>query len=547
MTIVSTMTDALLTRAGVSPAQWRQLMALFRMLGERREMLGSLATDPHALRLTTYMLVLPGALLPLIAFGGGTLASYDLITLSITSIMLVLLLVPEALNSFLNPAEVIVLAPQPIDGRTYFAAKFAYLVELVIRAQTALNGPAALAGLVKAEARWFYPMTHLAAAYVGGIVLALIACATLGVLFRIVPASRLRSVGLWMQVVATLLPVGANLAQRTLRRWSAALGAALPLEDWSFSPLVWFHAIAMAGHGPSPVSMGWPLAIGVGGVLVFVGFGIRSLSAGYLSRIVAVMRTSSRRRGPMRRAVAAAWRHLPCVPATKAGMAFVLRMMRRDWQFRRAAAPLVLVAFMFVPTVVMSGRQGSPFVPAGFRVAGLLPEIVSLCSLMVCMVVAFSDHFRASWVFATAPAPALLAFARGIYWALWLPCVAMPLVGSGVYFARDWGPIDAALFTAYGLAVASLLLALQIFLVEALPFGAAPKAERPLMMLPFLVFGPVVFGVGWALQSGIYRSRLVTVLAALLIGLVAAAAKRASSEHLARVIRSSVDHVTTGA
>ena len=248
----------ILAAVGVQPRQYQLLVDLFGTLGKRMELVGNLGMERHAMNVSVLGLLFPGALFALFAFGSGSLAAFNMMTLAVSSLVLFLLIVMEASNSFLNPAEVAVLPHRPIAGATYFAARLTYLVLVVLRATAALNGPAALAGLVKPEARWFYPLTHLIAASAAGIFLALVACALFGLLFRAVPKSRLRSATLWTQLVLAMLPLAFNVARRPMRTVMAALAPHATGIDWSFVPLTWFNAIALMGQGGSSVSLGCP-------------------------------------------------------------------------------------------------------------------------------------------------------------------------------------------------------------------------------------------------------------------------------------------------
>lgn len=509
---------AILTSLHVSPSQYQLLVDLFESLGERKELFGSLGLDRHAMRLTALMLLLPGALFALMAFGPAPLAVFNMRVLAFSSFVLLLLIVMEAANSFFNPGEVAVLAHQPIGNATYIAAKATYLALVVLRAATALNGPAALAGLVKDEARWFYPITHLLAACGAGLFVALLACAAFGMLFRLVPSARVRSVALWVQILVVMLPLFLDLGARAARR---VIASVIPLAqdiDWSFVPVTWFSALAVAGQTAPAVPLRWPALLGLAVSAVFIVYGVRALSAGYLTRIGGVMRSGrSRRHGAQRSSTGGRIvRAFTGKPSTQAAYAFLLPMMRRDWQFRRAAVQSGLLLLFGGPAVILSGRSTPPFGADRLPLVGLLPEFLPLFTLMVCSQLAFSDHYRARWIFATAPGVGRQGYVRGIYWAIWLPFVALPFAAVLCFFGYYWGLPDAALFAAYGLAVASLLLATQILFVDGLPFGRPPQAERSFVLLPFLIFGPVVIGVAWVLQGQfIFRSRWTTALATL--------------------------------
>ena len=508
----------LLTVVGVQPRQYQVLVDLFGTLGERKELLGNLGMDRHAMNLTSLGLLIPGGILALLAFGEWSLATFNMITLAVSSLMLFMLLVMEASNSFLNPAEAAVLAHRPIAGATYFAAKLTYLVIVVLRATVALNGPAALAGLIKPEARWFYPLTHFVAACTAGLFLALVACAVFGLLFRILPASRVRSAALWVQVVASLLPLAFNVGRRALQNVLAAIAPHAAGIDWSFVPLTWFNAIALTGQGGGRVSLGWPASVSMIVSVVFIGFGVRSLSAGYMTRIVGVMRSRGKRsRGPLQGSpLGRIVRTLTGRPSGQAAFGFMSCMMRRDWQFRRGIIPVALPLLVMVPVMLRTAVDVAPFGPGRFSVVGFLPVVLCLITLVICQILAFSDHYRGAWVFVITTATGLRGFVRGVFWSLWLPFLALPFVVVMIVFSMYWGVMDAVLFTAYGLAVASLLLGLQLLIVDALPFTSAPSAERAAAIVSFIMFGPVAAGIAWVLQAQfIFRSRLITVLAAL--------------------------------
>ncbi len=505
----------LLTACGVHPQQYQVLVDLFGTLGERKELLGNLGMDRHAMNITSLGLLIPGALIALIAFGGGSLATFNMITLALSSLMLLMLLVMEASNSFLNPAEVAVLAHRPIAGATYFAAKLTYLVLVVLRATVSLNGPAAFAGLVKTDARWFYPLMHFVAACAAGLFLALVTCALLGLLFRIAPASRVRSAALWVQVVASMLPLLFNVARRPLEQLMVAIAPPTSGVYWSFAPLTWFNAIAMAGQGGGLVSLRWPAAVSMIVSAAFVGFGVRSLSAGYMTRIVGVMRSRGTRwRVPLRSPLGRIVRALSGRPSGQAATGFISCMMRRDWQFRRGIIPLAVPMLLMVPALVRTTTGTSPFGEGRFSVVGFVPVLLSVVTLVVCQILSYSDHYRGAWIFVITPASGLRGFVRGVYWSIWLPFLALPFAVVMMVCSAYWGIADAALFAAYGLAFASLMFGLQLLLLDALPFTCAPSAERSAALVPFILFGPVAAVIAWGLQALlIFRSRLTTAVA----------------------------------
>lgn len=526
-----------LAAVGVQPTQYQLLIDLFAALGERKELMGNLGMDRQAMQLVSYMLLLPGIAFALMALAPMSLATYEITVIAASSAVLLLLLITEASNSFLNPAEISVLAHRPIAGATYFAAKLSYLILIVLRAELALNGLAALAAAFRSDARWFIALTHLAAALSAGIFLALVACALFGVMMRVVPLSRLRAAALWLQLVAGLLPISFNLA-RPIARAADSFLRPYANFDWSFAPVVWFAALATTGQAQAARITWWPGA--VAGMLVasgFIAFGVRALSAGYMTRIVAITRTargSTRRRRPS--LMSFAIRRLSGSPAGQAAFEFMSRMMRRDWQFRRSATQWLLLVVLYVPILRRGLGAPSPFSGGRPTALAILPELLSFMTLLVCLAVSFSDHHRAVWIFNQASAGALMRYVRGAFWSIWLPFCAIPISAAAVTLGWRWGLADASLFGAYGLSASTWLLAMQFFFVDGLPFGEAPKATRTYTMLPAIVFGPVVLGIAWLLQARfLFQSRAATMVAAGVFAVAAAFVARQTT--LALVIR----------
>lgn len=526
---------------GVQARQYQLLVDLFGSLGERKELVGNLGFDKGALHIASFMLLLPGLGLAALALAPMSLATFELTILSASSIAMLVILLPEAANSFLNPAEVSVLAPRPIAGSTYFAAKLTYLVVIVLRAELSLNGPAALTGVWKAEARWFYPFTHLSAALLAGLFLALVACAIFGVVMRVVPIARVRTVALWLQFVVAMAPLLFNAAQRF---FVSVVRAMLPQAreiDWSFLPFAWFAALGVAGQARNrapidPVSASAGLLVS----MLFIAFGVRALSSGYMTRIVAVTR-STRGAARMRRSSLAAKSvgRLSGSPAGRAAYEFMTRMMRRDWQFRRAAAQFLVSLLIFLPVLWRSMGQPSPFAADIPSAMSILPEIVGVATLMICSVVSFSDHHRASWIFGLSPAGALTRYIRGVFWTLWVLFAAAPVVVVALLAGRRWGMGDTLLFAAFSLAMTALLLAMQWFFVDGLPFADAPKTARTYLILPLIVFGPIVMGIAWYVQGRLlFSSRPATAVATLMVmGAATFTARRTMAAVEARVRR----------
>jgi ABC-2 type transport system permease protein len=420
-------------------------------------------------------------------------------------------LLAESINTFINPVEASALAHQPIKDRTYFAAKFTYLAVVVGYVVFLMNVVPVLAGLLLKNSRWFYPVSYAAALYLFGIVIALMTCALIGLLFRVVPTSRLRSIGASAQIaVFLMLFVGPRIAPLISRH----LPAVSPVFA-SANPLLWFVSLALILQGPSPMILGWPAILSMLISSLFVMFGIRSLSEGYMTRVHLLLRSvpGGRRasKGRMGRVV----RLLTGRPSGRAAFQFIYSMVRTDWQFRRTVV-LMLVQFLLIPLIgIVRGLGHSPFAPGPPTAVHFLPHISGLAGLSICTMLTYSDQYKAAWIFLTAPLDGIQSFVRGIFWALWIPFTIVPLLLVPL-FIWSWGLIDGLLFAAYCVAVGSFYLSVELFLLDGLPFANPPRQGAGMLAAPLiagaLIGAAIIVGLQWLF---IFQSRLVTFAAGL--------------------------------
>jgi hypothetical protein len=221
-------------------------------------------------------------------------------------------------------------------------------------------------------------------------------------------------------------------------------------------------------------------------------------------------------------------------------------MMRSDWQFRRTVIPAIIQALLFPLIAVVRGLGHSPFDAGAPTIAQFLPHLGGIVGLPLCGMLAYSDQHRASWIFLTAPLESLRSFARGVFWAIWVPVSALPLMMFPLC-AWYWGIRDALLFLGYSLTVGSLYLGVEIFLLEGLPFGNAPRAGKASMAGPLIIVAfiaaAVIVGLQWVF---IFKSRFVTLSAGLLFGGMAFAVSQLSLHYLETNILHNLHIIASG-
>jgi len=493
-----------LCRFGIDPHRYWLLIDLFGELTDRREMLGHLGRDGISLKMIAIIYAVSTAFLAAIqTLLGVAVRTYVATFLGITALMLFMVLISETSNSLVNPVEGLVLAHQPINGATYTAAKLTHLLRVLGYIVPALNLLPAVAGLLLPGARWSYPLLHFFSACVLGLVIALSCCAFFGWLIRFVPPARVKTTAQIAEAAPLLFLILFSIVQRILKALHVSL-----------APL---------GH---PATL-WPIGIAFGVVaLLSVVFGLRALSGDYLVRVCAMMGGASHaparhmRRTPLAAAIARLAGGRTGGQPARAGFEYVRRMMFRDWQFRRQLIPLLPAAITPV-ALLFGGSRVTPF-SGRFTPMHFLPHALGAILFFVCTVLAHGSDYKATWIFLTVGGSTFRGFVRGVHALLWVAVVLIPHLIMLAFLAWNWGPADALLFIAFSLAIASVYLALELRLVEGVPFGKPVETSQGMVLLPLMMGGGLVIAIVVAIQHFLLFHSRPLVLAVTLLAAAAA-------------------------
>jgi hypothetical protein len=490
----------ILVACGVDVKRFWLLVDLFNQISERGEMMDQLGRNGVALKGAAIVyFVFSGLIAVLFALMPLPEMAYLGIFMALTAVLLVSVLISEAGNSLLNPLEAMVLAHQPIDGATYTAAKLSHLLSIVLYLVPGINAVPALAGLLLKDAPWYYPFLHLAAAFAVGLVSALFCCALFGWLLRFVPVKRLKAAGQLAGTIPLVVMMFGRGAGKLLR---------------------WFPPAALIPNGPA---LWWGLGITLGAAAIAaVVFGLRSLTADYLLRVASLSRggahAGSRTRKPKLGAIVR--RFFGGQPAL-AGFSFVSRMMMRDWQFRRQMIPLLMVPVVSLGSAFSSGGPTDPLLRK-FTPIHVMPHALGFLLLFVCALMRFGDDYKGVWVFVSIPSGALDGFARGVHALLWLDGILIPNLIALPVLAWRWGIGHAALFIAYSIAATSVYLALELRLIENVPFSKQMDTSIQSLTLPLLLGSAFFAGIAVAVQYFlIFRSPLIVAVSTVVLGIAA--------------------------
>jgi hypothetical protein len=495
---------------GIHPRPFWLLVDLFGALSQRREVLSGsrrggalvseLGRDKGTLKVISILYTVIMAFIGIVlVLPQPPVATYLSVFLGMTGLLIFSILIPETSNSLINPLEGLILAHQPINGATYTAAKLAHLLRILLYLVPVPNMLPALMGLALKNSHWYYPLEHLAAAFLLSVVLALFCCALFGWLLRFVPASRLKGAG----QVAEILPMLVFFTFRYMRTFAVNVRI------------------------PALLSLGWPVVAGAAGLTAgVVVMGLRSLSGDYLVRVASIASGGSHGSGGSydesalpRRARGAAFSRLLGGQKVHAGFAYLRIMMLRDLQFRRMMFQL-LPSLVMLASILPTGLKIRPF-SSGFTPLHFLPHLFGFILVTVCYSLPHGGHHKGAWVFLIVPSRVFAPFSRGVYLGLWLLGVAVPNLLGFAVLVWWWRPVDSAIFMAFSTAVTSLYLGLELRLIEAVPFSKPPRTSRG-AVTPEIFVGMLLAAIAVGLQYFvIFYSPLSAILTTIAIGGVA--------------------------
>jgi hypothetical protein len=506
---------------GIDVRQYRVLLDLFSTLSDRLEFMGLTA----GLNKAVGFYIFGSLLLSLPALGNPSLPAYLLLVIGFSMFALLWILLMDAANSIMNPDEASVLAHQPIRGATYVAAKLTHILVIVAVIIPALNVIPAIAGLHLRGSRWFYPLTHLMAAYLAGLFVAFLVCGMYGWLFRFISPANMKNASLWLQLIAFIvMPVFQQIAI-----WAGAgrLRIAGALLRASWMPWRWFVAVGLTGHSDYPGFSGWEAGAACLVTCILIALGLRAFRADYMAKVADLIQGSAsqanrRSRMPLLNPLI---RRLTGAPSGYGAFSFLSTMFCRDWNFRRQVIPLV-VPFLIAPlaAVIYSIRK-SPFVSGSFAIVNfslmhLLPHFLGLILVVACMLVPYTAEPKGAAVFVNLPIGRLRPFVRGIYASLLMPMVILHifLLVPCIWF---WGAIQGVLFTCFSVALISIYAGLAILLVDGFPFANAfkPSAAKAMPVIYLAAAIPALFFA--AIQWLVFHSALLVLVSITVLALLA--------------------------
>ncbi|MBN2318457.1 MAG: hypothetical protein JXR49_05240 [Acidobacteria bacterium] len=494
---------------GIDLRQYKILQRLFNTLSNRLEFMNTSVDQSKMVgfyALFSIFLSIPVLFHP-------PIHRYLLISIGASMFLLLMNIFQDAANSLMNPDEATILAHQPIRGTTYVAAKLTHLLTIVSVVVPSLNLVPALAGLFLTQAHWYYPITHLFAAYLAGLFIAFFVCGIYGWLFLFIAPARLKNIVLWMQLIIFMLFMMSSSIRPLLMRHERIAAIVTEMLSSFWMPWQWFVAIGLLGHVEYDWWMIGEALTGCICTIVLIAFGLRAFKADYLIKTSSLLQGKAAPAASTLRVsrLGVLVRKITGAPSGYGAFTFLGIMCRRDWNFRRLVLMYGASFLIFGLVAAIAGIGTSPLASATtegltFSTAHFFPHFLGLTLVIACFALSYTSEPKGAAVFINNPISNYRVFVKGIFLSPWIFIIVLPhllLIGPCMW---SWGVSHAALFFTYSIALSSFYLALAFFFVEGFPFVNAFKQSRSMEMTAPLMGSMALMGILGVIQWFLFRS-----------------------------------------
>jgi hypothetical protein len=513
----------ILRRLNLDPDQFALFLGLFRTLSEQEELMTAIGVNRFSISYFALLAAAWGVLPWFLAVCSAMPAPLYLMTnLLLTFAVIFFVIVREAPNALFNPVEASILAHNPVHDPTYAAAKIANVLIAVLYLVAGLTVYPAVIAIGLRGARWFWPVTHIAAGLLIGLTTAFLICAFYGALARLVPSNWLKGISTLIQFLA----IGAMFYALFYSQPSfieLITARSMPTQ-WIWLPWTWFVQLGMLGWKHTIWRFEWQGALSIAVTAAIIWFGIRTFSGGYFSEASSMVQGQSwrsRKKGVLARSFLAIIRAITGSPLGLGAFCFVTKMTRRDWQYRRAVLSQAwLPIVVFAAIVIALVKDGPPPSPISDELSPIyvLPQILGLIAMTLCVNLVFTDSCSRAWVYLTAPIRDMRALAKGIYWGIWIPTAGLPHFLMLPFMIWYWGWKVAVLLCGFNLTVVSFYLAFEMTLISGVPFSAPLNETRSVVAAAQIqMCWLVVLMLPATIQWALFQIQWVALLSAIIL------------------------------
>jgi hypothetical protein len=366
-----------------------------------------------------------------------------------------------------------IVAPRPVSSRTYFAARFAAVLAYVV----------GIAGIMSAAPALVFAWRHtlgaggLAGGLLAGVLTATAAAAlVIGLYTQLLvrlPPARLVRVMSWIHLAGTGVTMAGFLLMLRAFEDARIRDASISDVPWIWlAPPTWFAALVPALGGAGDLAVGFGALAAVALTLTLLWTSSGRLSIEFAATLSEAKSASSHGR-----------RWIERVPGFREGEAYAVATLiraqfRHDLRFRLGVLAVVPMTLFYLGMGWDEGALADPFVTSGTGPA-LVYMPLAFLPMILQGSLQYSEHWRAAWIFWSAPAdPARLVLATKNFAALLFIGGYLIFLGCiwAMFYERVW---HAFVHTAVVGAGAHMLLQAVVMLNPSLPFSREPaRAEQ---------------------------------------------------------------------
>jgi hypothetical protein len=511
--------------AGVDFEQWKALTLVALKLDFRTSALGyagAFRTGRAAAALVGQfiMYVLFGVFLAIFVWMGtdlflvGTVLTTYVIFMVGTNVLL------DHNSALTSPLDYPVLGFRPVSSRTYFAARLANVLVYTTVVTTAVVFLPAASLFVR----------HGLAVGIAGL-FALYGCATsttlailLGYvgLLRLVGPHAIKRALSYVQLGFSFFVYGGYfLFTREFAR-AMMTSLALPKTPWLLLyPGTWFASYLEIAAGQSSLLEVIPAVLSV---LAFAAMAAAlggRLSLEYSERLGAVSAMSERARAPRGPGRRALWFR---TGEARAAALLIRTQFRNDMRFRMGVLGIVPITVLYIFMGARDGEMRDPFTSSAAQGLSFVSMAVMMFPSMLKLALAYSESYRASWIFFACPADRtrMIRSAKNVLTVFFLLPYLGFVAAVYTYFVGNIWHV-AVHISLLGL-MSHLCLQFFVLMDPQLPFSKPPQRTRNSGVFMVFLFGMVILSaLANAASAWLYASatRAVTAFAAIVLASVA--------------------------
>ncbi len=500
--------DRILDSLDIDARQWKAIVGVsWHSLQRRRSPMYAHARSAlKGLWLGLVMYCAMGIMFAVVAMAAPSAATAAFFLLNFVMVFVASVVLLESGSSIVSPEDLLILGPRPVSSRTYFAARMAVVVVLVLVYDGALGLPAAVT--LTARFGIIVGLAWILAMVLAGLSVGLFMVMIYTTALRYGKSGRVKNVMGYVQLLLSFAIYGGyGMLSQKMRDYLSTLS----LAQWTvLLPSRWFASIVQLGSGD------WSSFALAGSLLsVLVVIGLVRLVSGQVS--MTYLDDVTEAATPVRTALPTARRRIGLSifwrGDDRAIAMLVFRQFRNDLKFRMAVLAIVPLTILYLYQGLTSGGAfADPFLaePSDREYASSMLVYIAMILFPAILKdeILRNDMYEAAWVFFAAPVHRgdLILSVRRIL----MTCFILPyLFFVSLIFLWFYGSVLHVLMHLLVLALCCDIYLVVLSQVRpALPFSLPRSVgERSFNMMAVLVLGSIFFlGILGIFMKLLYRT-----------------------------------------